>query len=348
MTSILTDETYKCAAAISDDNKSTAQYEKYGSRSTVQGKSTHISIKGQYNQAQKIEDLAIQYFRINGRGITYLDLQSEGLAIGKDQAKDTLNYHCYRVENKTLFTLRPCRPQQYFPKSIEPEVRASKLSKSTAITTTVPSTLQRAIKANSLAEVLSRIPFTPLGIHRIQMKTHVDPNEITDCHNIVNNEPLGNRYVTYMPYNTTGTVVIDLACTENPYRLQEDYDVSILFGAIGQCYERLLRMLSDRHERIVPHFMDWRLMACDIGRDIPITSSAHINLPKYNPIELKEVDRVFRLYTKIIGHEPVYRLEESCTLKTQPYISNAITEVESKGNNPDWLKPATDFIGDLN
>jgi hypothetical protein len=86
--------------------------------------------KRRYTAAQAINELAITKFRLNGKGVTYRDLMEAGLAKHKKQAQDTLKY-C--LQNGTLFTLRDCRPQEYYPTIIKSEVMTKQLSKSTPI-----------------------------------------------------------------------------------------------------------------------------------------------------------------------------------------------------------------------
>ena len=50
------------------------------------------------------------------------------------------------------------------------------------------------------------------------------------------------------------------------------------------------------------------LIAWDINKHIAVTDMLQISAPN---IQLKEVNRVFRLYIKSLGHKAVYRLEQS-------------------------------------
>ena len=83
----------------------------------------------------------------------------------------------------------------------------------------------------------------------------------------------------------------------------------------------LLDILHDPHERFVPEILDWSLLAYDISRDIPVSHASSIFLPRYCPLPLTEVDRIFRLYTKSIGRYTIYRVEESVTQYGAPPIA---------------------------
>lgn len=54
--------------------------------------------------------------------------------------------------------------------------------------------------------------------------------------------------------------------------------------------------------------MEWKLNQCDINKDIDIKDIEQITLPD---IQLIEVDRIFRVYVKVLEERAYYRLEES-------------------------------------
>ena len=85
------------------------------------------------------------------------------------------------------------------------------------------------------------------------------------------------------------------SCSENPFRLETDTDVSYLFSFLGQVRDRMVLWLNDMHETVVPAIMEWRLLQCDLNKDIEITETAQLTLPD---IQLWHMDRVFRLYVK--------------------------------------------------
>src|SRR5918994_6975441 len=75
--------------------------------------------KRRYTKFEEINNLAIDEYHKSGRGITYTDLLSSGLAIDKRQAQDTLKYF-YR--KGTLFTLKDRSPQRYYPVSVRSKI----------------------------------------------------------------------------------------------------------------------------------------------------------------------------------------------------------------------------------
>ncbi|MGB6527757.1 MAG: hypothetical protein WBF33_06585 [Candidatus Nitrosopolaris sp.] len=71
--------------------------------------------------------------------------------------------------------------------------------------------------------------------------------------------------------------------------------------------------MTDPHERIVPPITKWVHTGCDITKDITVTDM--LQLSAIN-IQLKDADRVFRLYIKSLGDKAVYRVEESVKMRS--------------------------------
>ena len=51
--------------------------------------------------------------------------------------------------------------------------------------------------------------------------------------------------------------MVFIACSNNPFRLEDEFDVSIVYAFLGQVRDRLLYLMTDPHERIVPAIMKW-------------------------------------------------------------------------------------------
>jgi hypothetical protein len=137
--------------------------------------------KRRYTAAQKISDLALRKFRKNGRGITCADLIVERMAKHKRQAQETLKY-C--IQREILFTLKRCRPQQYFATEIRSEVLA-KVPKNPPIDPTGVNYFSTSLNSNANGSsvvptlegtVLSLLPSAPLFIHNIHLKLKI-PSE---------------------------------------------------------------------------------------------------------------------------------------------------------------------------
>jgi hypothetical protein len=129
-------------------------------------------------------------------------------------------------------------------------------------------------------------------------------------------EYIGKANVKYT-YYPNGKVEILIACSSNPFKIESDCDVSILFSFLGQVKELLLIQLSDIRERMVPPITEWKLVQCDINNDVEITDKAQVT---FTDIHLNHADRIFRLYVKSLHDKAVYRCEESLAFKYTPLI----------------------------
>ena len=78
---------------------------------------------------------------------------------------------------------------------------------------------------------------------------------------------IGRSRVSYIFY-PNGIVVVSTENSNNPYTLANETDRSCLLAFFGQIRDRLIIILSDKHERIVPSILEWHLTQCDINKDI--------------------------------------------------------------------------------
>jgi hypothetical protein len=105
--------------------------------------------------------------------------------------------------------------------------------------------------------------------------------------------------------------------------------------------------VTDPHERIVPPVTEWILTAWDINKDIPVTHMLQLSAPN---MQLKEANRVFRLYIKSLGDKAVYRVEES--VKMHSSIVDALHKITRTIPSQDYTKyrdPEMDLLTqDLN
>jgi hypothetical protein len=76
----------------------------------------------------------------------------------------------------------------------------------------------------------------------------------------------------------------------------------------GQVRDRLIILLMDRHERIVPDIMEWQLTQFDVNRDVKVSDWLQFTGLK---IQVKHLDHLFRIYIKSVGKHTVCRVEES-------------------------------------
>jgi hypothetical protein len=284
-----------------------------------------------YVPKDNVEKIAIDKYRENGLGITIGDVERE-FSVNKAKAQRTLKYF---HEKTVLFTakdliaegitiLQNKSPQQYFPTCIKSEIvkRKSVLVKPTEVTSSnAPFSNLEEQKAQNLLDILSSFGRSPLYIHKLQLQLSLEPmyyNDIQkDCSKYnkakQHEEKIGTAIVKYLVY-PNGKVMVFVACSNNPFKLEDEADESIIYSFLGQVRDRLLYLVTDPHERIVPPITKWILTGCDINKDITVTDV--LQLSAIN-IQLKDANRVFRLYIKSLGDKAVYRVEESVKLRSR-------------------------------
>jgi hypothetical protein len=142
-------------------------------------------------------------------------------------------------------------------------------------------------------------------------------------------ENIGKSHVDYVLY-PIGTVDVHVPCSNNALKLETEIDLSRINAFYGQIRDRLIILLKDEHERIVPDNMDWQITECDINKDIKISHLLHLSAIK---VQVKYLDHLFRIYIKSMGKETVCRVEESLhpkksAIETIHNIFNPMEKVE--------------------
>jgi hypothetical protein len=291
--------------------------------------------------SKEIEDLAVEKFRKSKKGITFLDVR-EKFRINKKRAQRKLKNCCekdpFPSEKKVLFTPEKHKPQQYYPICLKADVIEYLKKNSVPVDPTevghskhpLSNALEQQ-KANSMLEVLMSIPIIPLDIHKIQLQTTTN-REAYDAFNTdlirgnkakPHEERIGKALVTYLIY-PYGKVMVYIACSNNPFRLETQEDEALLFSFFGQVRDRLLNLLRDISESQVPSILDWCLIECDISKDIEVSNKMHYMGPN---IQLKYANRVFRFYIKSLGEKAVGRIEES--VKFQVPLFEALNSIRN-------------------
>ncbi|MFY9794137.1 MAG: hypothetical protein WAJ93_00450, partial [Candidatus Nitrosopolaris sp.] len=262
------------------------------------------------------------------------DIERE-FSVNKAKAQRTLKYF---HEGKVLFTandliiegisiLQNKSPQQYFPTCIKAEIieclskRKSVLVKPTEVMSSkAPLSNLDQHKAQNLLDILFLAGHSPLYIHKLQLQLSLESRYYTDIQKDCSKynkakqheEKIGTAIVKYLVY-PNGKTMVFVACSNNPFKLEDESDESILYSFLGQVRDRLLYLVTDPHERIVPPITKWVLTGCDINKDITVSDT--LQLSAIN-IQLKDANRVFRLYIKSVGDKAVYRVEESVKMRS--------------------------------
>jgi hypothetical protein len=79
----------------------------------------NVPIAREYVRSKEVQELAVEKYHKNGRGITFNDLISWGIAKTKSQAQRKLK-NCR--QKGVLFTIEDHKPQQYYPTCIKSQI----------------------------------------------------------------------------------------------------------------------------------------------------------------------------------------------------------------------------------
>jgi hypothetical protein len=279
-----------------------------------------------YSRAKNIESVAINKFKQNGRGISFQDLLSNGLATSKKQAQTTLKYYC---RANILFTPFNRKPQQYFPTCLKSEI----LNKIIPVGVTEVPYLQGTSVSNKQDDIVGQtlenyvlplLPTLPASIHKIQLELKLNPEYYKEICLVarsgnrgkVHEEIIASILVKYLFY-PNGRIMIFISCSNTPFKIEREEDICRLMAFLGAVRDRLVVFLHDRHERAVLDIVQWHLTECDINRDIKI--SDWLQFTGLN-IQIKHAFHLFRLYIKIRGENTLCRIEESVSFKEKSVI----------------------------
>ena len=218
-------------------------------------------------------------------------------------------------------------PQHYYPSILKADILEKLKQKGNVpIDLTEPTSSKTPLsileeqKAQNLLDALYLLGSSPLYIHKLQLQLSLDSRYYTDIRKDrseynkakQHEEKIGTSIVKYLVY-PNGKTMVFVACSNNPFKLEDEADESILYSFLGQVRDRLLYLVTDPHERIVPPITKWVLTGCDINKDITVTDM--LQLSAIN-VQLKDAGKVFRLYIKSLGDRAVYRVEESVKMRS--------------------------------
>ncbi|HET7283660.1 MAG TPA: hypothetical protein VFI70_03165, partial [Nitrososphaeraceae archaeon] len=311
-----------------------------------------------YTRTHHVERLATEKYNKNGKGITFNDLLSSGMALHKEQAQTTLK-HC--LKRNALFTISAHKPQEYYPASLRAEIIKHKMLKNIPVGVTEvgcsccnhypysssTNPLLHIINHNYCNNndsiivqslegyVLPLLPSAPLLIHKMHFKLKISPECYKELqlptgrgNNVKEHiEVIGKVRVSYLFY-PNGTVMVFTESSNNLFKIEDETDRSRLMAFFGQVRDRLVTFLMDTHERIVPDILEWELTQCDINKDIKVSEALQYTGIK---IQVKDFDHLFRVYVKSIGKDTICRVEESLSPK-KPAV-RALSEIFRTNSN---------------
>ena len=280
-----------------------------------------------------LESLAIEKYRINGRGTTIYDV-IETFQCSKDKAQRRLKNACKEKIDKNdkkfslLFTFdnERTKPQQYYPSCIKAKIienKKNRLIGTTGVTSnnktfSSKSPLDNALiyqLVSSLLTELCLLPFYPLLMHNIHLWTQIDESHYNELHqklsvnqSKIEREQIGLRPVVYT-FNKSGSIQIDIKSSRYPFKIETDDDINSFFVFLGQVKDRLGLILSDPRERIVPAVNNWILKSCDFNKDVEFEGDIGQILDPN--IQIKYAGKALRLYVKSMEDKFVIRGERT-------------------------------------
>ena len=282
---------------------------------------------------KELEQLALKKYQTNGRGITFEDVMGK-FHCKKTKAQRRLKNACIEQvkdgkKTSVLFRLDNERtiPQQYFPSCITATIIENKRKRlidptganyNNKASSYYP--LHNAVEqqmAYYLLTQLSLLPFQPLNMHNIHMRTVIDKShyeeiDIQPCSkenkSKMQRELIGSRQVIYK-FNKNGSIEIEIGCSKNPFPIETDNDINNFFVFLGQVKDRLANIINDPSERIVPPVDKWILKYCDFNKDIKLDDKIIGQLMDLN-IQIKYAGEAFRLYVKNLEERFVLRGEK--------------------------------------
>lgn len=188
-----------------------------------------------------------------------------------------------------------------------------------------------ASAADTLLTALAMAGRAPLGIHNMHIKVTLlhDPSDTANDDNPYNRvdnsylehgkegkrnrtklypERVGDKEIFYRLY-PNNTVMIGIACTDNPFPLDSQEHVTSLFCFLGGMRNVLRLWLSDTSDQFVPPVHDWYMTEADVNKDAQLTAPLyyHISMTK---IQLRTIEGVFREYAKRINGHFYFRQEK--------------------------------------
>jgi len=175
------------------------------------------------------------------------------------------------------------------------------------------------LKVSNLQEVLSLLSSSILYIHKLQIQTSIDKkyyNELDLKPEPVNKAKIYEARIDQErgPPNlkfiisSNGTVMIYVICSEHPFPLSTEQDVSDILIFLGRVQENLSSLFSDTRGIIVQPVRNWILKECDVNKDIEIDGLAQITLPG---MQIPLFERALRGYVKPIDGKVYYRVERA-------------------------------------
>jgi hypothetical protein len=204
---------------------------------------------------KKIEELAIQKYRRCGKGIDFSDVMK--FCCSKTKAQRILKHCCGQ---RILFrSPKRTSPQRYYPSRLKADIlenlkqkgnvpiHLTELGSFSSSKASLSTLVVEEQKAQNLYDILYSFGRCLLYIHKLQLKLSLESRYYTDIQKSSSKynkakqheEKIGTSIVKYLVY-PNGKTMIFVACSNNPFKLEDESDVSIIYAFLGQVRDRLL------------------------------------------------------------------------------------------------------------
>src|SRR5919198_593658 len=131
----------------------------------------NVPIAREYIRSKEVQQLAVEKYHKNGKGITFNDLLLSGISKTKIQAQLKLK-NC--LKNQVLFTLQDHKPQQYYPTSIKAHILERK-NVPLDPTGVCYQYYYHPYNNSFIADILPLLPAAPSYIHNMHFRLKVSP-----------------------------------------------------------------------------------------------------------------------------------------------------------------------------
>lgn len=280
-----------------------------------------------YIKETSVKLLAEKIYNENGRGITYEDIMNV-YEVKKRPAQRTLKHFHARKE---LFTandlekegfhikgIKRKRPQRYY--SIGSKTKVLERWKNNVPKDTTGGECRQdplgPLKAYNFEQILRALSFAILHIHKLQIQTWIDRENYEllqlsiEYNSKAVKERIGN-HVAEFRFHPTGSVMIYVSCSYQPFRLYNDQDVSDILIFLGRIEQKLKNVLTDNRDTVTAPVKRWILKGCDVNKDVEIDgAAAQVTLPD---IQILFAEMALRAYVKPIKDKVFYRVEQALT-----------------------------------
>lgn len=300
----------------------------------------HGNWQRKYVKEAQVKELAEKKYAENGRGITFEDFMAK-FGLTKPKAQRKLKHF---LGTRVLFTAEDLikegihlngfkreNPQRYYSTDLKTKIiesRRNNVQKDTTVDMVSPISLQ---KAQNFRELLTQLALCLLYIHKLQIWTFISKEN----YDLITwpykgtakaaTERIGIHTVEFH-IHPNGSVMIYVSCSNTPFRLYDEQDVSDILFFLGRVEDRIRLLLLDVRDNVIPPVRSWILKACDVSKDVEIEGVAQMTLPD---IQVPMFEKALRAYVKPIEDKVFYRVELGLTPNkpVEEALENLRTEV---------------------